>query len=122
VKWVLYDDVIPTINILKNRGLKLGLISSFYRGGAGLAPYLDVVVTPKEAGVNKPDPRIFLSALKQAKLAAKDAVYIGDQYERDVIGAIETGIRSVLIDRYDVISKSISCPVIHSFSEVIDLI
>jgi HAD superfamily hydrolase (TIGR01509 family) len=99
VKWVLYDDVLPTVINLKKKGLSLGLISTLYRGGAGLASYLDVVITPKEAGVDKPDSRIFLLALEQVKLEAEDAVYIGDQYERDVIGAIRAGIRSVLIDR-----------------------
>lgn len=121
-KWVLYDDVLPTVTTLKNIGLNLGLITTLYRGGAGLAPYLDVVITPAEAGVEKPDPHIFLFALERVKIEAKHTIYIGDQYERDVIGAIKAGIESILIDRYNVISNFTDCPIIHSFPEVMDFI
>jgi len=120
--WVLYDDVLPAMKALKEKGLVLGLISNMYLGRAGLEPFLNVVVTAKDIGVGKPDPLIFRAALKQAKVAAKAAIYVGDQYELDVVGARKVGIRPILIDRYGIITETLDCPVIHSLSEVLGFV
>ena len=82
----------------------------------GLAPYVDFVVTAKEVGANKPEPPIFLAALECARVGSSEAVYVGDQYETDVVGARGVGIDPVLIDRYDLLSKVSDCPRIHSSS------
>jgi len=116
--WVLYDDVLPTVKALKQRGLILGLISNIYLGRAGLAPYLDFVVTAKEAGASKPEPPIFLLALERAGVNASEAVYVGDQYQTDVLGARGVGINPVLIDRYDLMPEVSDCPRIHSLAEL----
>ena len=118
--WVLYDDVLPTVKALKQRGLILGLISNLYigRAGAGLDPYLDLVVTAKEAGAGKPEPPIFRLALERAGVNASEAVYVGDQYQTDVVGARGVGIAPILIDRYDLMPEVSDCPRIHSLAEV----
>ncbi len=116
--FVLYDDVLPTVKALKQRGLILGLISNIYLGRAGLGPYLDFVVTPKEAGAGKPEPPIFLLALDKAGVNASEAVYIGDQYQTDVVGARGVGITPILIDRYDLLPEVSDCPRIHSLAEL----
>ena len=116
--WVLYDDVLPTVKALKQRGLILGLISNFYLGRAGLDPYLDFVVTAKEAGAGKPEPPIFRLALERAGVNASEAVYVGDQYNTDVVGARGVGITPILIDRYDLLPEVSDCPRIHSLTEV----
>jgi HAD superfamily hydrolase (TIGR01509 family) len=117
--WVLYDDVLPAIKAIKEKGLRLGLISNMYLGRAGLDAFLDVVVTAKDVGASKPDPLIFRAALKQAGVTASEAVYVGDQYELDAVGARKAGIRPVLIDRYGIVSETVDCPVIQSLPEVL---
>ena len=102
---VLFDDVEPTLDDLKKRGLILGLISNveqemndtFTR--LGLDTWLDIIVTSLDAGAGKPQPEIFLEALKRADVAADETLYVGDQYRVDVIGARGAGIRGILIDR-----------------------
>lgn len=122
--YVLYDDVLPTLETLKKRGLIVGLITSLTKdmnlicSSLGLSPYLDFVVTSKEAGANKPEPPIFLLALDRAGVGASEAVYIGDQYETDVVGARGAGINPVLIDRYDLVPEVSDCPRIHSLIEL----
>ena len=116
--WVLYDDVLPTVKTLKQRGLILGLISNIYLGRAGLETYLDFVVTSKEIGADKPEPPIFLAALERAGVNASEAVYVGDQYQTDVLGARGVGITPILIDRYDLLPEVSDCPRIHSLTEV----
>lgn len=122
--YVLYDDVLPTLKKLKKRGLIVGLITSLTKdmnlicGDLGLTPYLDFVVTSKEVGSDKPEPPIFLAALERAGVSASEAVYIGDQYETDVVGARGVGIKPVLIDRYDLMLEVSGCPRIHSLTEL----
>ncbi|NOQ18101.1 MAG: HAD-IA family hydrolase [Dehalococcoidales bacterium] len=118
--WVLYEDVMPTIKQLKQRGLILGLISAHYIGRAGLDPYLDVVVTAKDVGADKPEPPIFLAALEQAAVDAPEVVYVGDQYERDVVGARGVGMNAILIDRYDLFPEVTDCPRITGLTQVIE--
>jgi putative hydrolase of the HAD superfamily len=120
--WVLYDDVLPAMKALKKKGLVLGLISNMYLGRAGLDPFLNVVVTPKDVGASKPDPLIFRAALKRAGVAAEAAIYVGDQYELDAVGARRAGIRPILIDRYGLITETLDCLVIQNLSEVLGLV
>ena len=119
-RWVLYDDTLPAMKMLKQRGLVLGLISNIVASsaGAGLESCLDLMVTSREVGANKPEPAIFLAALERAGVSAPEAVYVGDQYQTDVLGARGVGIKPVLIDRFDLESEVSDCPRIHSLMEL----
>jgi len=81
--------------------------------------YLDFVATSGEVGVDKPEPPIFLAALERAGIDASEAVYVGDQYDTDVVGARGVGIKPILIDRYDLLPGVSDCPRIHSLTEVV---
>jgi HAD superfamily hydrolase (TIGR01549 family) len=124
MKLVLFDDVIPALDDLKARGLTLGLISNVERNmtGAldelGLSPRLDVVVTSQDAGANKPQPEIFRFALRKAGLGPAEAMYIGDQYQVDIVGARGAGMQGILIDRAGHHEKITDCPRIRSLNEV----
>jgi HAD superfamily hydrolase (TIGR01509 family) len=64
---------------------------------AGLRAYFDVVVDSTRAGVEKPDPAIFLAALDELGVPPSEALYVGDLYDVDVIGANAAGIPAVLL-------------------------
>lgn len=64
----------------------------------GLGAYLDFVLDSSEVGVEKPDPRIFQLALTRAGLGPEQAVYVGDLYSVDVLGARAAGLAAVLLD------------------------
>ena len=66
----------------------------------GLGPHLDAVVISEEAGVTKPDPRIFRQALDALGCDAAAAVMIGDAWETDIAGARAAGIRPVWFNRF----------------------
>lgn len=120
----LFDDVLPTLETLKQQELILGLLTNATKDmisvhhRLGLDSYLNLVVTSEEVGANKPAPLIFRVALDQARVNAAEAVYIGDQYELDVVGARGVGINPILIDRYDVYPEVDDCPRIHSLTEL----
>ena len=124
VTYAIYDDVLPTLKTLRERGLVLGLITTM---GSDMNPilskldlqhYLQFTVSSKEVGVDKPHPPIFLAALERAGVDASAAIYVGDQYETDVIGARGVGIKPILIDRYDLLPEVRDCPRIHTVAEV----
>ena len=57
-----------------------------------------MVVDSRLAGFEKPDPRIFLPALDALQVAPAEALYVGDLYEVDVVGARRAGMAAVLLD------------------------
>jgi putative hydrolase of the HAD superfamily len=102
---VLFDDVLPVLTELKGKELILGLISNVdsditpLLDKLGLSQLLQVVVTSQETGYMKPQPEIFKEAAKQACVQVSEAIYIGDQYQIDVLGAKKAGMQGVLLDR-----------------------
>jgi putative hydrolase of the HAD superfamily len=121
---VLFDDVAPALDELKSRGLVLGLISNVEQDmnetltRLNLPAWLTVVVTSQDASAAKPRPEIFHYALEKAGLKPAEAIYIGDQYQVDVIGARGAGIKAILIDRNDYYQNITDCPRIRSLGEV----
>lgn len=65
----------------------------------GLDDLVDFCVVSGEVGFWKPDPRIFVEALRRGGVEAGDAVFVGDSAEHDVAGAQAAGIRSIWVDR-----------------------
>ncbi len=124
MKLVLFDDVVPTLTDLKNRGLILGLISNVDRdvtsllNELGLPSLLQVTVTSQSVGFNKPHPEIFQAALKQAEIQAQESIYVGDQYQIDVVGANKVGMKGLLLDRGDFFEETTDCPRIQSLTQV----
>jgi putative hydrolase of the HAD superfamily len=125
-KFKAYDDTLPTLKELTNRGLTLGLISNVVQDmestyeELGLRPYLAFKVTSSEVGCDKPDPKIFLAALKKAQVKPEEAIYVGDQYDLDVVGARGVGMKAVLIDRNDFFTNITDCPRIHSLTQIVE--
>jgi len=123
-KLVLFDDAMPALNHLRELGLILGLISNVDRDitslcqELGLSVLLQVVITSQEMGFNKPQPEIFQEALKQTGVKSSEAIYVGDQYQIDVVGANEAGMRGVLLDRGGYFEDITDCPRIRSLTEV----
>ena len=126
MKLVLFDDVMPALTALKAKGLILGLISNVDRDIApllnklGLTSLLQVVMTSQEVGFNKPQPEIFQEALRQAGVQAPEAIYVGDQYRIDVVGANKAGMKGVLLDRGDYFEETADCLRIQSLAQVVE--
>lgn len=58
----------------------------------GLAGHLDAMVSSEEAGVEKPNPKIFHDCLRKLHVQPNESLYIGDSFERDVCGAHAAGM------------------------------
>lgn len=97
---VLYDDVLPALTTLRQR-CRLFAISN---GNAdltaiGLAHYFELSLSARDAGVLKPDPRIFRRLLEEAGLDASRVLHVGDDPEADIDGARGAGVRPVWLNR-----------------------
>ena len=121
----LFDDVIGALTDLKGQGLTLGLISNVDKDISplcqelGLAPLLPILVTSQDTGFYKPEPQIFAEALLRAGTQAPEALYVGDQYQVDVIGANKAGMKGILLDRGGHFEQTYDCPSIRNLNQIV---
>jgi putative hydrolase of the HAD superfamily len=96
----LYDDVLPALERLHRR-FRLFAISNGNADLAaiGLARYFEHAIAARDAGVPKPDPRIFALLLQRAGIGAERALHAGDDAVADVEGARRAGITPVWVNR-----------------------
>ena len=60
-----------------------------------IADYFDTVVISEDVGVTKPDPKIFAIALERVAVRPQEAVFVGDNWANDIVGAINAGLAAV---------------------------
>jgi putative hydrolase of the HAD superfamily len=82
----------------------------------GFRPYLDAVVISEEAGVAKPDPRIFEIAVGLLGRPREETVMMGDSWAADVAGARGAGLRAIWFNRFGAVSPDPSTPEIRSLA------
>jgi putative hydrolase of the HAD superfamily len=106
--WCLVRErTAETLDELKRRGYRLGVVSNAdgrvetFLEDAGLRSHFELVIDSGTVGVEKPDPRIFRMALERMGIEPHEAVYVGDIYEIDVVGARAAGMRAILVDPLD---------------------
>jgi len=59
---------------------------------SGIRDYFDIIMTSETAGVKKPNPIIFHTALEQAASKPSSSIMIGDTFEADILGAEAVGM------------------------------
>ena len=64
----------------------------------GLLGYFDPIVVSGDHGYRKPDRRLFQAALDAMNVAAENTLYVGNDMHRDVFGAREAGMMTVMFD------------------------
>lgn len=78
----------------------LGVISNFYGNvdrileEAGMAALFSAIIDSNRVGVSKPAPEIFALAVQRIGCAPSEALYVGDSFEKDVLGARAAGLRT----------------------------
>lgn len=104
----LWDRILPgvesALDSLRARGLKLVVVSNSEGNleammeRVGLKRRVEAVLDSTVFGVAKPDPRIYLEALRIAGVSPQDAVMVGDSVPADVEGPGKLGIAAALLD------------------------
>jgi len=102
---VAFKDAKPTLNRLARQGVPMGIISNVSSHEVAVAilrhvkldRYFDHVITSAFTGIRKPDPGIFLYALREFGVKPDQAIHVGDSEAHDVWGAVPVGITTVLV-------------------------
>jgi putative hydrolase of the HAD superfamily len=108
-EWSTAIRYIPGVRELMqalSASFRLGIVTNTHYAGhihdhlraMGISQHMAVVVTSIEHGRPKPQPSIFLSALARLDCDASEALFVGDSYETDYLGAMGVGMQALLID------------------------
>jgi len=124
--WRIPPDVLPCLEALKARGIRLAVVSNFDDRLAGIlgelrmTRFFDVVLVSGPLGRHKPDPAIFERVCRHLMIPPGEVVHIGDQMDEDVTGARNAGMEAVLVDRGgDTTVEAV--PRIRALGEVLEL-
>ena len=102
---VVFPDVPPILEALRSARVKLGIVTNSSQpmalrdaelAGHGLLDYFpDCRLAAADTGYLKPHRRIFEAALSEMGTAPQETVFIGDNPEADIAGALAVGMRAV---------------------------
>ena len=99
----LYEDVLPVLELLRARRVKIGLVSNTSRDLSAFVAHfrlpVDAWVWSGRHGKVKPSPTIFMAVLDELGVAPAAAVMVGDSLQDDIEGARALGMRAFLVDR-----------------------
>ncbi|HEX9029021.1 MAG TPA: HAD-IA family hydrolase [Anaerolineales bacterium] len=121
------EDVPVTLQILREAGYTLGVVSNrtepFHEQlvQIGLQDFFNCAIAGGEVSTYKPEPEIFYHALDRLGVRPGNAMYVGDNYYADVVGAKRAGIQPVLLDP-DGIFPDAGCPTICKLGELVSLL
>lgn len=103
--WFIYPDVLPALQAWQRIGIEMGIVSNFdsrldyVLEALNLKEFFTSITVCTQAGVAKPDSRIFSIALRKHSCAPQEAWHIGDSFTQDFQGAKAVGIRAILLER-----------------------
>ncbi len=127
---VLYDDVLYTLKYLNDRGYKLGIISNTSKNrkdvlkaliDSGLMKYFKgtIALSSEEHLCKKGCKKIFEYALENDNIAHYNAVMVGNNYIKDIIGSKNVNMGSIFVDRKKLGIRGIEDLKINEISELI---
>lgn len=97
----LFDNALDILDYLRPQ-YKMHIITNGFEEvqirklrNSNLSPFFDQVITSEKVGVKKPNPVIFEYALEITGADAHESVMIGDNFEADIIGAMDVGMQAI---------------------------
>jgi len=105
-----------TLAVLKNLGLKLGIVSNTFVNGCsldkhlkqlGILDFFTVRVYSYEFDFRKPNAQIFKVAAKKIGETLENILYVGDRIDKDIKPAVKTGMQAVLKAAYTNAGKKV---------------
>lgn len=97
----LFDNAIEVLQYLENK-YHLHIITNGFEEvqkiklkKSGIHRFFKQIITSECVGIKKPNPKVFKFALEKAGAKAAESVMIGDSYEADIIGALNSGMGAI---------------------------
>jgi putative hydrolase of the HAD superfamily len=124
----LYPHVREVLDVLCDR-YPLALVTDAQSAYAraelhkvGLLDYFDPIVVSGDHGFRKPDRRLFQLALDGMGVAAANAVHVGNDMHRDIFGAREAGMTTVLFESGQGATAHLDCVPDYRITDLRDLL
>ena len=124
---IVPEDARRVLPQLKQAGYALAVISNRDKpfqdvlDAHGISEFFHFSLAGGEVNTFKPDPGIFQHGLERVGVLASEAIYVGDNYYADVVGARNAGLRPVLYDPRGIFPEP-DCEAIKSFDELKSLL
>jgi putative hydrolase of the HAD superfamily len=104
--WTAFPDALPALEVAKSNGWRIGVLTNGTVGqqnaklaAIGLAGHIDVVETSEGLGFSKPAPESYLLTCEALGVDPTETLMIGDNLEKDVLGARAAGLTAEHLDR-----------------------
>ena len=127
--WVGYADVVDAFDAWRAAGVRVAVLTNGINeqqrrklATLGVLDDVEFVVALDDLGVGKPDPRMYAEACRRFGLAPSDVVYVGDDVERDAVGASAAGLIGVWLDRVGLPAPPGVDRVVRGLDEVLPLL
>lgn len=128
----LYTDVIETLQTLRERGVAIGVLTNGDTAlqnakidHCGLRPLTDICMVAGDEGHQKPDPVLFRRIAGRLGVPCRDCLFIGDDPNADVRGAVKVGMRAALVhsdsDKKDAPASLPAVAILRTIKEVLDM-
>lgn len=104
----LYDETLPTLSLLREKGFRLGVITngmaSVQRSkvrALGIADLFNVIIYTDEIGRDywKPSTVPYQIALNLLEVEPSEAIYVGNDLAKDFLGANRLGVSTIQVKR-----------------------
>ena len=132
---VVVDGGIETVKELCRRGYVLGIISDLvgvnevdeWLDQDGLRPYFKTIQQSSVTLIRKPHPAIYYYALDEADVTAAESCFVGDNLNRDIVGAKAAGFGMTVGVQYSgkklpaITEENRPDQIITHFSQLLDL-
>jgi HAD superfamily hydrolase (TIGR01549 family) len=98
---ICFEGVKDFIEWNKKLGVKIGVLTDYETEyqiqklqKLDLMDYIDIIVTSEEVGIEKPSSQMFQTILRKLSLTSEEVIMIGDDFNKDIKGAINMNILS----------------------------
>ena len=99
-KVAFYDDTLPVLERLQRSYRLVALTNgNAHIQKVGLGEYFELQISAADVNAAKPNPAMFVAAMKQLGVSAEQTLHVGDHAIHDIEGARAAGIRSVWVNR-----------------------
>ena len=121
-----FTDTVPTLEALRRRGFRLGIVSDNWPSldrrfrELTIRPYFQAFVISSLVGCSKPCSRMYEAGIHQIGLDPSRILFVDDSVQ-NVAGAIRYGMQGAVISRYGRPPKT-DLPIVSDLGELVNLI